>query len=646
VPGLTDVVAIRVGEDYACALIDDGTAKCWGNRSLGELGTDPDQFNALNVTFPAGFASAPVPAPTVSGVPTAASNSKSVTATISGESGATFTCSVDQSAFAACQSPLTLTQLTEGQHSLAVRQTTTQGTSDPTSFNWTVDTIAPAPPSLSGTPLARTKSKGYGISISGEIGTTFLCSLDGAAYAECTSPSAKLGLAEGPHSFAAKAVDAAGNVGSAATTTWTVDLTPPAPPSLDGAPASLTGSTSQSISFTSEPGATFQCSLDGGAFSLCSSPSVRSGLVDGPHSIAVKAVDSVGNVGSPATASWTVNTTTLPPTVLGPAAFTNQTSATLTFSGAAGASFTCARDGGTFAACVSPLTLSALSDGAHSLAVKQIKSGLTSAATVVSWTIDRTPPSAPTLSGLSATITNRVTATVTFIGESGAAFACALDGASFAQCTAPLQLTGLKAGEHTFSVRQADSAGNQSQATNTKWVVDLTPPAAPTLTAKPAAYTNLTQASFSLKAANGATQTCSLDGAAPVPCSTSFKATGLLDGQHVMVATATDPASNRSSTTYIWQVDLAPPTLATRAAGNMVKTKTAITYVLDTTPDSSPLVSLEWSISASAPSATAKPVSSKVIKYTPSIKIKTTKPVSWLRIQDAAGNWSRWYAGT
>src|SRR5204863_383704 len=38
VSGLTNAVAISVGWMYSCALLADGTAKCWGFNQLGQLG--------------------------------------------------------------------------------------------------------------------------------------------------------------------------------------------------------------------------------------------------------------------------------------------------------------------------------------------------------------------------------------------------------------------------------------------------------------------------------------------------------------------------------------------------------------------------------------------------------------------------------
>jgi hypothetical protein len=60
---------------------------------------------------------------------------------------------------------------------------------------------------------------------SGEAGSSFACSLDGAGFVACASPVTYSALAEGSHTFQVRATDAAGNVDpTPAARTWTVSL--------------------------------------------------------------------------------------------------------------------------------------------------------------------------------------------------------------------------------------------------------------------------------------------------------------------------------------------------------------------------------------------------------------------------------------
>jgi hypothetical protein len=106
-----------------------------------------------------------------------------------------------------------------------------------------------------------------------------------------------------------RAVDAAGNAsaGTLHIGPFVIDTTAPGAPSLSGAPSGSTTATSASLSFSSELGASFICSVDGGAFVACTSPKALAGLAVGAHSLAVAAMDAAGNVGSAASATWTVS---------------------------------------------------------------------------------------------------------------------------------------------------------------------------------------------------------------------------------------------------------------------------------------------------------------------------------------------------
>ncbi len=63
---------------------------------------------------------------------------------------------------------------------------------------------------------------------SSEAGSRFQCSLDGSAFASCSSPKGYADLKNGRHTFRVRAIDQAGNVdASPASRTWTVDTIKP-----------------------------------------------------------------------------------------------------------------------------------------------------------------------------------------------------------------------------------------------------------------------------------------------------------------------------------------------------------------------------------------------------------------------------------
>lgn len=86
-----------------------------------------------------------------------------------------------------------------------------------------------------------------------------------------------------------------------------LDTTPPDTTILSG-PPNPTTNTNAPFSFSaSEPGSTFECSLDGAAFSGCSSPVEYIGLTVGGHVFGVRATDPAGNTDStPALYIWTI----------------------------------------------------------------------------------------------------------------------------------------------------------------------------------------------------------------------------------------------------------------------------------------------------------------------------------------------------
>jgi hypothetical protein len=137
--------------------------------------------------------------------------------------------------------------------------------------------------------------------------------------APCTSPVSSPALAEGQHSFSVRGVNAANLGGATTTRNWVVDTTAPGAPTLAGKPDAVTKTTGASFSITGEEGATFTCSLDGGAFTPCTSPYAVSALADGAHTVAVRQTDRAGNTSTLTDShTWRVDTSVPPPAVAPP----------------------------------------------------------------------------------------------------------------------------------------------------------------------------------------------------------------------------------------------------------------------------------------------------------------------------------------
>ncbi|HEY4277068.1 MAG TPA: glycine-rich protein [Conexibacter sp.] len=156
------------------------------------------------------------------------------------EGGATLECrldSDDDSVWRPCDADYETPRLDEGPHTLEARAVNAMGNIDPTpaSSTFRVDTTAPTTTILSG-PDGSTfdPQPTFGFSAD-EPGAAFACRIDDAPFARCSGngqdrPAAP--LAAGPHTFAVRATDAAGNVGAEATRAFTVQAA--APPGDEG----------------------------------------------------------------------------------------------------------------------------------------------------------------------------------------------------------------------------------------------------------------------------------------------------------------------------------------------------------------------------------------------------------------------------
>ena len=229
----------------------------------------------------------------------------------------TFECRVDsqsESDWSECEAPQTLTNLTDGRHTFEVRAVDDAGNVDPSpaSYAWTVVDVTPPETMVESGPPATTQGTSAVFTFSADEQASFECSLDGGAFAACTSPRQYTGLGVGPHTFEVRATDRAGHVdASPAAYLWTVEPLPDTTPpdtTIDTGPPAETPQNSATLTFSAnEQGASFQCSLDGAQYGACTSPHTVSGLSVGNHQLRVRATDAAGNQDlTPATRNWRV----------------------------------------------------------------------------------------------------------------------------------------------------------------------------------------------------------------------------------------------------------------------------------------------------------------------------------------------------
>jgi hypothetical protein len=461
------------------------------------------------------------PDTTITGNPATPTISASATFTFTGSdtggSGvASFQCDIDGGGFSACTSPQSYTSLGNGSHTFQVRAVDNAGNVDstPASYTWVVDAVAPDT-TITANPANPTSSTAASFSFTGNDGSgvgglTFQCKLDSGSFTTCTSPQAYTSLADGSHTFQVRAADSLGNTDATpASFTWVVDTTAPNT-TITGNPANPTISASATFTFTgADTGgsgvASFQCQLDGGGFSACTTGVNYTGLSNGSHTFQVRAIDNVGLVdASPASYTWVVDTvapnTNITSNPINP---TTSITATFTFTGSdtggsGVASFQCALDGGGFVACTSPQTYTGLANGSHTFQVRavDIAGNVDTSPASFTWVVDAAAPDT-TITANPSNPTNSTTGTFTFTGNdgsgvSGLTFACKLDSGSFAACTSPQSYTNLSDGSHTFQVRAADSLGNtDATPASYTWVVDTTAPTVISITSTATSPTNV-----------------------------------------------------------------------------------------------------------------------------------------------------------
>src|SRR6476646_3023818 len=336
----------------------------------------------------------------------------------------------------------------------------------------------------------------------------FECKIDNSDFASCTSPIQYTNLLDGSHRLNVLSEDNVGNISPApASFDWTVDTLLPDTTITSVVDSNATTiennsnikSDSIQFNFTGKDDGDkegkglgikkYDCSIDSSNYTTCTSPVqlTTANITDGTHVFKVLSEDGVGNIDpSPASFNWTLDI--VPPTTSIKSAIdgnkstitngtsTNSKSVTFRFSGndtkGVGINhFECSMDNSNFTICTSPIEFNSitLADGNHTFRVLSVDNSTNKDPSPASltWTVDSVPPETAILSvsdGNETRInpgenTSYNLATITFAGnDTGGAgvehLECSLDGASFAVCTSPVQLTpaNLTDRTHVFKV--------------------------------------------------------------------------------------------------------------------------------------------------------------------------------------------------
>jgi len=168
-------------------------------------------------------------------------------------------------------------------------------------------------------PAEYTSDKAQFTLASTKADSTFLCSIDGDAFAACGSSFTSPALGEGPHTFAFKAVDGFGNIDqSPVERTVYLGAKKGHPPTCEDDPSlcphpdttapkilglkapKKTKAARVKVRFRSdEQGVTFTCKLNKGKARKCKSPWKTPKLKKGKNTITIQATDRAGNRSKP-----------------------------------------------------------------------------------------------------------------------------------------------------------------------------------------------------------------------------------------------------------------------------------------------------------------------------------------------------------
>ena len=453
-------------------------------------------------------------APALTATPGAVGNDPSPTWSFDADPGTSTECRLERGAtvvadWQACAGSATydLSAEPDGLYRFRVRSADDAGNLSPeTTSDHELDTTGPAPPSIGPGPGAVGSSRTPSWGFSGEPGAVHECRLTRGPdviddWAVCSSPAAYdlAGQSDATYTFLVRGTDASGNTGAPAASDYRLD-TVGEDTTIESGPGPVGRNSAPAWAFSGEPGAGFDCLLEGPTgtvadWAACSSPHDfdLTAEPDGAYRFSVRSRDQADNLGPAASYDYELDRAApgAPDFTSTPGALGNDSTPRWAFAVEPGALAECSLVSGDGAGPWEPCAderiydLATRGDGRYSLLVRATDpAGNVGPAAESAYRLDTTAPGPPTITDDPGASGRGVRVSWAFSGEPEATFECRLAHQTtvvegWAPCAdrARFDLEPTQTGEHTFRVRARDQAGNLGSSARSDYV--LLAPAAP-----------------------------------------------------------------------------------------------------------------------------------------------------------------------
>ncbi len=446
-----------------------------------------------------------------------------------------------------------------GDHTLVVTATkSTNRMTASTTIHFTVDTLPPVSPVVSGVSEGAIYTNGVTITATG---SNLTATIDGVSYTLGTNYNAN-----GDHALVVTAKKSTTGLTSSTTIQFTLDTVFPNQPVVSGITEGVTYSGGVTISAT---GQNLTAKIDGANYTLGTLYSI-----EGSHTLVVTATKSSNGLTSSATVHFTIAIPPTAPTVSGVTEGTAYSGAvTIT---ATGSNLAATIDGAAYT-----LGTPYDSNGSHTLIVTTTKSNGLSASKTIHFTInipvlDLTPPPTPTVSGVTESNLYASGVTITATGEN---LSATIDGISYT-----LGTVYSANGDHTLIVTTTKLSNGMTASKTVHFSIDSVPPAQPTVSGvtEGALYGNSV-----IITATGQNLAATIDGSAY-----TLGTTYSVHGDHTLVVTTTKSGNGlTTSATVHFSIDALPPAQPTvsgvtegttySAAVTITATGAALTATID-----------------------------------------------------------------